>query len=143
MFQNTTCLRKADIKREQHHIDATNQILGRLATRAATLLRGTTKPGFTPHIDNGDFVAITNASKVRITGNKASQKFHFRHSGYPGGVTLINYGTYLKANPDKAITEAIKGMLPKTKTRKKMLSRLAVYRDAGPSAHRTKEKPKQ
>lgn len=130
MLQNTFLLKKQDVARSWHTINASGMVLGRLATQAAHLLRGKAKRNFTPHIDAGDFVVITNAAQVRLTGNKLTQKFHFRHSGYPGGVTRIPYAQYMTENPEKAVREAVKGMLPKNRTRKKMLTRLKIYRTA-------------
>lgn len=130
MLQNTLFIKSSDIHRSWHHIDASGQILGRLATQIASLLRGKGKRDFTPHIDNGDFVVVTNAAMIRLTGNKAVQKHVFRHSGYPGGVTLIPYSKYLQESPEKAITKSVKGMLPKSKTRKRFLARLRVFRGA-------------
>jgi large subunit ribosomal protein L13 len=96
-------------------IDATDVVLGRLATPAATLLRGKHKPTFAPHMDNGDFVIIINAEKVALTGAKLLQKKAYRHSGYPGGLTATTYAELLEKNPEKAVEKAIKGMLPKNK----------------------------
>lgn len=129
MLQNTLLIKTADIKRAWHYIDASGIVLGRLATQIVSLLRGKGKRDFTPHIDNGDFVVVTNASKIRLTGNKAVQKMKFRHSGYPGGVTLTPLGSILKDTPEKAVRESVKGMLPKSKTRKRLLTRLRVFRE--------------
>ncbi|MFH1380283.1 MAG: 50S ribosomal protein L13 [bacterium] len=130
MLQNTQLIKTADIKRTWHYIDASGLVLGRLATQIVSLLRGKGKRDFTPHIDNGDFVVVTNASKIRLTGNKAVQKLKFRHSGYPGGITLTPLGSFLKDTPEKAVRESVKGMLPKSKTRKRLLARLRVFREA-------------
>lgn len=129
MLQTTLLAKKSDVKREWHHIDASGVILGRLATRIAALLRGKKKRNFTPHIDGGDFVVVVNAAKVRLTGNKLTQKQHFRHSGYPGGVTLIPYSQFLSETPEKVVFHAVKGMLPKNRTRKKRLTRLRIFRN--------------
>ena len=130
MLQDTLLLKKQNIKRSWHSIDASGIVLGRLATSIAHLLCGKGKRNFTPHIDGGDFVIVTNAAGVRLTGNKLSQKFHFRHSGYPGGVTQIPYSQFLAENPEKVVFEAVKGMLPKNRTRKKRLTRLKIFRGA-------------
>lgn len=111
-------------------IDATDIVLGRLATHAATLLRGKHKPTFAPHMDNGDFVIIINAEKVALTGAKLAQKKAYRHSGYPGGLTATTYAELLEKNPEKAIEKAIRGMLPKNKLGADQLSKLKVYRGA-------------
>lgn len=127
MIGKTFLLKKEDIKREWHHIDASGQILGRLSTRISLLLRGKAKRNFTPHTDGGDFVVVTNAAKIKITGNKALQKHHFRHSGYPGGVTLIPYGFFMEKYPARVLQLSVKGMLPKSRTRKRLLKRLKVF----------------
>ena len=111
-------------------IDATDIVLGRLATHAATLLRGKHKPTFAPHMDNGDFVIIINAEKVALTGAKLAQKKAYRHSGYPGGLTATTYAELLEKNPEKAIEKAIRGMLPKNKLGADQLTKLKVYRGA-------------
>lgn len=108
-------------------IDATDVVLGRLASQAATLLRGKHKPTFATHMDNGDFVIIINAEKVALTGSKLSQKMAYRHSGYPGGLTATSYAELLEKNPTRAIEKAIRGMLPKNSLGDQMLSKLKVY----------------
>ena len=115
--------RFADLR--QH---ATDVVLGRLATHAATLLRGKHKPTFAPHMDNGDFVIIINAEKVALTGSKLAQKKAYRHSGYPGGLTATTYSELLEKNPEKAVEKAIKGMLPKNKLGAQQLTKLKVYK---------------
>jgi large subunit ribosomal protein L13 len=111
-------------------IDATDVVLGRLATHAAALLRGKHKPTFAPHMDNGDFVIIINADKVALTGSKLAQKKAYRHSGYPGGLTATTYAELLEKNPEKAVEKAIKGMLPHNKLGADQLNKLKVYRGA-------------
>lgn len=111
-------------------IDATDVVLGRLATHAAALLRGKHKPTFAPHMDNGDFVIIINADKVALTGSKLAQKKAYRHSGYPGGLTATSYAELLEKNPEKAVEKAIKGMLPHNKLGADQLNKLKVYRGA-------------
>ena len=111
-------------------IDATDVVLGRLATHAATLLRGKHKPTFAPHMDNGDFVIIINAEKVALTGAKLLQKKAYRHSGYPGGLTATTYAELLEKNPEKAVEKAIRGMIPKTKLGATQIGKLKVYRGA-------------
>ena len=120
----------ADLKREWVVIDATDVVLGRLATHAATLLRGKHKPTFAPHVDGGDFVIIVNASKVALTGQKREQKLAYRHSGYPGGLRATSYAELLESNPARAVEKAIKGMLPHTSLGRQMATKLKVY--AGP-----------
>jgi large subunit ribosomal protein L13 len=118
-------------ERRWHVIDAKGQILGRLASHAAQLLRGKGKPTFSPYLDEGDFVVVTNAAQVKLTGNKLTQKFAFSHSIYPGGLKLVPYSRIMKETPEKAIRRAVSGMLSKNKMRERMLTRLKIYRDAG------------
>jgi large subunit ribosomal protein L13 len=120
----------ADLKREWVVIDANDVVLGRLATQAATLLRGKHKPTFAPHVDGGDFVIIVNADKVALTGHKREQKLAYRHSGYPGGLRATSYAELLESNPERAVEKAIKGMLPHTSLGRQMAKKLKVY--AGP-----------
>jgi len=102
-------------------------VLGRLASQAATLLRGKHKPTFANHMDNGDFVIIINAEKVALTGSKMTQKMAYRHSGYPGGLTATSYAELLEKSPEKAVEKAIRGMLPKNSLGDQMLKKLKVY----------------
>ncbi len=120
----------SELKNEWLIIDATDVILGRLATHAAALLRGKHKPTFAPHMDNGDFVIIINADKIALTGAKLLQKKAYRHSGYPGGLTATTYAELLEKSPEKAVEKAIKGMLPRTKLGNAQLTKLKVYRGA-------------
>lgn len=117
----------ADIKREWLVIDATDVVLGRLATHAAALLRGKHKPTFAPHMDMGDHVIIVNADKVVLTGQKAAQKRAYRHSGYPGGLSSVTYTELLEKNPTRAVEKAIRGMLPKNTLGREQLKKLKVY----------------
>jgi large subunit ribosomal protein L13 len=120
-----------DIHREWHVIDATDVILGRLAVQTANLLRGKHKPTFAPHMDMGDFVIVINAEKVALTGDKATKKLSYRHSGYPGGLTATPIGQLLEKDARKAIENAVWGMLPKNKLGRQVLKKLKVY--AGPT----------
>jgi large subunit ribosomal protein L13 len=117
----------SEIKRQWHSIDASGRVLGKVATEAAGLLMGKHKPTFTRHLDGGDFVVITNAEKVRLTGNKAKQKLYYRHSGYPGGLKSISLEKLSQADPTRVIEYAVKGMLPKNRLRDGMMKRLRVY----------------
>jgi large subunit ribosomal protein L13 len=117
----------ADITREWHVIDATDVVLGRLAVQAANLLRGKHKTIFAPHVDTGDFVIIVNASKVALSGSKATTKMSYRHSGYPGGLTQTPIGELLEKDARKAIENAVWGMLPKNRLGRQMLKKLKVY----------------
>lgn len=129
----------AEIDRRWHLIDADGRVLGRLATRVATLLRGKHKPTFTPHLDVGDFVVVVNAAGVRLTGRKLQQKRRYRHSGYPGGLKEITYEVLMKTRPERAITEAVRGMLPKTRQGRQLIKKLKVYR--GPQHRQQAQKP--
>lgn len=116
-----------DVQRQWIVIDAEDVVLGRLATHAATLLRGKHKPIFTPNVDCGDFVIVINADKVALTGNKREQKLAYRHSGFPGGLRSTKYSQLLDEAPRKAVEKAIKGMLPKNKLGRQMAKKLKVY----------------
>jgi large subunit ribosomal protein L13 len=117
----------SEIKRQWHVIDASDKILGKVATQAASLLMGKHKPIFSRHLDTGDFVVITNAEKVQVTGNKTKQKLYYRHSGYPGGLKSISLDKLLQTDPTRVIEYAVKGMLPKNRLRAGMMKRLRVY----------------
>ncbi|RZU60807.1 50S ribosomal protein L13 [Zhihengliuella halotolerans] len=119
-----------DADRKWHVIDATDVVLGRLASQTATLLRGKHKPTFAPHQDMGDFVIIINAEKVALTGAKLEQKRAYRHSGYPGGLKSETYAELLEKNPVRAVEKAISGMLPKNKLAAQQMAKLKVYRGA-------------
>lgn len=129
----------ADVQRRWHVIDATDVVLGRLASQAAILLRGKHKAMFAPHLDTGDFVIVINAGKVALTGNKREQKMAYRHSGYPGGLRAVPYGDLLAQRPGRAIERAVKGMLPHTTLGRHMLSKLKVY--AGPEHPHQAQRP--
>ena len=117
----------ADIQRQWHVIDASDVVLGRLASQAATLLRGKHKPIFAPHVDTGDFVVIVNAAKISLSGNKLRDKMAYRHSGYPGGLRAMSYAELMARSPERAVEKAIKGMLPHTSLGRQMLKKLKVY----------------
>ncbi|MCK6079042.1 50S ribosomal protein L13 [Microbacterium sp. EYE_5] len=119
-----------EITREWVVIDATDVVLGRLASHAATMLRGKHKPTFANHVDTGDFVIIINADKVALTGQKLEQKKAYRHSGYPGGLKSVTYSELLEKNPVRAVEKAVRGMLPKNSLGRQQLSKLKVYRGA-------------
>ncbi len=119
--------KSGDVTRQWHVIDATDVVLGRLATHAATLLRGKHKPIYAPHVDTGDFVIVINAGKVALTGNKREQKIAYRHSGYPGGLKAVAYADLLDSRPEMAIEKAVKGMLPHTSLGRQMAKKLKVY----------------
>jgi large subunit ribosomal protein L13 len=129
----------ADIQRQWHVIDASDVVLGRLATQAAVLLRGKHKPIFAPHVDTGDFVVIVNAAKVALSGNKLRDKMAYRHSGYPGGLRAMSYGELMDKSPERAVEKAVRGMLPKNALGRQMLSKLKVY--AGPEHPHSAQQP--
>jgi large subunit ribosomal protein L13 len=128
-----------EIERVWHVIDATDVVLGRLATHAATLLRGKHKPTFAPHVDTGDFVIVINAGKVALTGNKRQTKVAYRHSGYPGGLKQVRYEDLLATRPERAIELAVKGMLPHNKLGNRLITKLKVY--AGPEHPHAAQQP--
>ena len=119
-----------DVTRHWHVIDATDVVLGRLASHAAALLRGKHKATFAPHVDTGDFVIIINADKVALTGSKRETKIAYRHSGYPGGLTATTYAELLEVNPCRAVEKAVKGMLPHNKLGRQQIKKLKVYAGA-------------
>ena len=120
-------------------IDAEDVVLGRLAVTAATLLRGKHKRTFAPHVDTGDFVVVVNASKVALTGNKATDKLAYRHSGRPGGLRAVPYGELIAQDPRKAVERAVWGMLPKNKLSRQLIKKLKVY--SGPEHPHAAQKP--
>lgn len=120
-----------DVERTWYVIDATDVVLGRLATHVATLLRGKHKATFAPHIDNGDFVIVINADKIALTGNKRENKLAYRHSGFPGGLSSVNYSELMAKRPERAVEKAVRGMLPKNSIARTQLNKLKVY--AGPA----------
>jgi large subunit ribosomal protein L13 len=119
-----------EIERQWVVIDAADVVLGRLATHAATILRGKHKPTFAPHVDTGDFVIVVNAGKVALTGNKRQTKIAYRHSGFPGGLKAVSYNDLLDKRPERAIELAVKGMLPHNRLGRKLIRKLKVYAGA-------------
>ena len=130
-----------EIEQEWLLIDATDQVLGRVATKAAQLLKGKHKPQYTPHVDTGDFVVIINAEKIRLTGNKATQKAYYSHSGFPGGLKEESFEQALEKHPERIIEHAIKGMLPKNTLGRAMGKKLKVY--AGAEHPHMAQKPRE
>ena len=116
-----------DVEQKWFHVDATDQILGRLATKIATVLMGKHKPTYTPHVDTGDFVVVTNAHKIRVTGRKAETMSYPRYSYYPGGYKEIPFKTTMERHPERILTEAVRRMLPKNALARHMLAKLKVY----------------
>ena len=138
-MMKTVSVKAGDIKREWHTIDAADEILGKLAARAANLLMGKHKPLFSRNADVGDFVVVTNAAKIQVTGSKVSQKLYHSHSGYPGGLKTVSMDKLMETYPERVIEHAVKGMLPKNHLNAKMMKRLRVYKgEAHPSVRKTK-----
>ena len=123
----TQVAKKTEVTRDWYLVDAENQVLGRIATEIANVLRGKNKPTFTPSVDTGDFVIVVNAEKIALTGNKMADKMYYSHSGFPGGIKSITAGKLLDKKPEDLIRKAVKGMLPKNKLARHMLSKLKVY----------------
>lgn len=139
IMKNTFMEKKETVERNWYVIDATDLPLGRLATKAATMLRGKHKVTFTPHIDCGDYIIITNASKVRLSGNKLDDKMYYDHSGYTGGLRERNAKEMLESYPVEMVERAVKGMLPKGRLGRQMYKKLFVY--AGPEHNQQAQKP--
>ena len=135
----TYSLKKDQVVRSWFVLDATDRILGRMATKIADRIRGKDKPSFTPHTDGGDYVIVVNAEKIKVTGSKFSDKKYFRHSLYPGGLKTTTFKELNKNNPEKIIEEAVKGMLPKNKLGKSMIKKLKVFK--GPEHDHESQKP--
>ena len=131
--------KKETVERNWYVIDAAGKSLGRVASKAACILKGKHKPTFTPHVDCGDFVIIINAGKVKLTGNKLSDKMYYNHSGYPGGLRERNAKTMLEKYPEEMMERAIKGMLPKGRLGRQMYKKLFVY--AGSEHNQQAQKP--
>ncbi|MGB0619743.1 MAG: 50S ribosomal protein L13 [Myxococcota bacterium] len=141
-FAATKSVSSDEVDRQWYVVDAEDLVLGRLATRIATVLRGKHKPSFTPHSDTGDHVIVVNAEKVQLTGRKREQKTYYRHSGYMGGIKSINADKLLaSAHSDRVVRNAVRGMLPKNSLGRQMLSKLRVY--AGPDHPHASQKPEE
>jgi large subunit ribosomal protein L13 len=130
-----------DRTRDWYVVDAEDKTLGRLATQIANVLRGKTKPTYTPHVDVGDFVVVVNAEKIAVTGKKLEDKRYWRHSGYPGGIRSRTLGELLESRPEEVIRKAVKGMLPRNRLARQQLRKLKVY--AGPEHPHQAQQPKQ
>lgn len=135
----TYSARAAELDPRWYVVDAQGQVLGRLATQIATILRGKHKPTFTPNLMSGDFVIVVNASKIAVTGDRMDSKLYYRHSGYPGGLKVQTLRQMMERHPERAIEFAVKGMLPQNKTRDHLLRRMKVY--AGPTHPHAGQKP--
>jgi large subunit ribosomal protein L13 len=128
------------VKRDWFVVDASDKVVGRLASQIATRLRGKHKPEYTPHVDTGDFIVVVNAAKLKMTGNKPEDKRYYRHSGYPGGVTETSFAKMQERFPGRALELAVKGMLPKGPLGYAMIKKLKVY--AGATHPHTAQQPK-
>lgn len=131
--------RKEDMEKNWHLVDASGKVLGRLASQIAKVLRGKTKPIYTPHVDTGDYVVVINADKIRLTGRKMEKKTYYRHSGYPGGLKSTTAKMLLQTKPERLVKHAVKGMLPKNPLGRKMFKKLKVY--AGPDHPHQAQQP--
>ena len=129
-INKTFSAKPSDINHEWFEVDATDKVLGRLAAKVAHILRGKHKPIYTPHMDTGDFVVVTNVDKLVVTGRKTLQKIYYRHTGYPGGINSRTFGEMQNKAPEKVLIHAVKGMLPKGPLGYAMLKKLKVYADA-------------
>lgn len=136
----TVSTRPQDVERAWYVIDAQSQILGRLATEIARRLRGKHKAAYTPHVDTGDFIVVVNAEKVRVTGNKATGKTYYRHSGYPGGIKATRFEDMIEKHPERVIEKAVKGMLPHNPLGRAAFRKLKVY--AGPDHPHSAQQPR-
>ena len=130
-----------EVEREWLLIDATDQVLGRVASVAAQILKGKQKPQYTPHVDTGDFIVIVNADKIKVTGNKATTKTYYRHSGYVGGLKSETFAEAMQKHPERVIEHAVYGMLPKNTLGRAMGKKLKVY--AGPDHPHAAQKPRE
>ena len=123
----TYVAKPGEFEQKWHLIDARGQVLGRLASEVANILRGKNKPIFTPHVDTGDYVVIVNAADIRLTGNKLKDKVYYHHTGYPGGIRSITAEELMEKNPTELINSAVKGMLPKNKLSRQIIKKLKIY----------------
>ena len=141
MIMKTYTLKKEEVQRNWFVVDATDRVLGRVATKIADKIRGKDKPTFTPHTDGGDYVIVINAEKIKVTGSKFNNKIYYRHSLYPGGLKSQTFKELNEKNPERIIEEAVKGMLPKNKLGKSIIKKLKVFQ--GPNHDHESQKPVQ
>lgn len=137
----TYSAKKGEVERNWVVVDADGQVLGRLASQIALILRGKDKPVFTPHVDTGDFVVVVNADKIVLSGNKLDDKVYYWHSGYPGGIKEIKAKDLLEKKPEELVRKAVKGMLPKNKLGRKIFNKLKVY--TGPDHPHEAQQPRK
>ena len=129
------------VQREWYVVDAENKVLGRLAAEIARRLRGKHKPEYTPHVDTGDYIVVINAEKVAVTGNKYNDKMYYHHTGYPGGIKSANFREMIENQPTRVIEKAVKGMLPRNKLGRAMMSKLKIYAGADHAHQAQQPKP--
>ncbi len=139
MPRQTFFAKPGELNADWHHVDAEGKVLGRLAARLATVLQGKHKPTFTPHVDSGDFIVVTNAEKIVLTGRKDEQRLRLDYSGYPGGLRARTYGELIRTQPESVIERAVKRMLPKGRLGRRMAKKLKVYR--GPDHPHQAQRP--
>jgi large subunit ribosomal protein L13 len=139
MIMKTYSLKKEEAQRNWFVVDATDRVLGRVATKIADKIRGKDKPSFTPHTDGGDYVIVINAEKIKVTGSKYNNKIYYRHSLYPGGLKSQTFKELIEKNPERIIEEAVKGMLPKNKLGKLIIKKLKVFQ--GPNHDHESQQP--
>ena len=137
----TYSLKKEEVQRNWFVVDATDRVLGRVATKIADKIRGKDKPSFTPHTDGGDYVIVINAEKIKVTGNKETDKVYFKHTGYPGGGSEISLAELRRSKPHRILENAVKGMLPHNRLGRSIFSHLKVY--SGPDHPHSAQKPKR
>ena len=135
----TYSLKKEEVQRNWFVVDATDRVLGRVATKIADKIRGKDKPSFTPQTDGGDYVIVINAEKIKVTGSKYNNKIYYRHSLYPGGLKSQTFKELIEKNPERVIEEAVKGMLPKNKLGKSIIKKLKVFQ--GPNHDHESQQP--
>ncbi len=141
MPRQTYFAKAGDVTPRWRHVDAQGKVLGRMATEIATILMGKHRPEYTPHVDCGDFVVVTNAASIVLTGRKAEQKMRLSYTGYPGGLRAKSYAEVMKKHPDRIIKDAVRRMLPKNRLGRQMLSKLKVYPGADHPHHAQQPEP--
>lgn len=141
MPRQTYLAKTGEISNNWHHVDAEGKVLGRLAASLATVLQGKHKPSYTPHIDSGDYIVVTNAEKIVLTGRKDEQRLRLDYSGYPGGLRARNYGELIRTQPESVIERAVKRMLPKGRLGRRMAKKLKVYRGSDHPHHAQQPSP--
>ncbi|UMZ75426.1 50S ribosomal protein L13 [Natranaerofaba carboxydovora] len=129
-MKSTYMAKPGEVEKKWYVIDAAGKPLGRLAVEISKVLMGKHKPEYTPHVDTGDYVIVVNSQDVLLTGKKKKQKFLYKHSGFPGGLKATSYEVLLRDNPERAVFEAVKGMIPKNRLGRQMIKKLKVYRDS-------------